>query len=49
MLYITFFDSNRLYQRAKLMFQDKSEQVAEPAKAAAPAPAPAPVAEDAAP
>jgi regulator of sigma E protease len=49
MLYITFFDSNRLYQRAKLMFQDKSEQVAEPAKAAEPAPAPAPVAEDAAP
>jgi regulator of sigma E protease len=28
MLYITFFDSNRLYQRAKLMFQDKSEQKA---------------------
>jgi len=47
MLYITFFDSNRLYKRAKLMFQDKSEQVAEPAKAAKPTPAP--VAEDAAP
>ncbi|MGI5923484.1 MAG: site-2 protease family protein [Lentisphaeria bacterium] len=39
MLYITFFDSNRLYQRAKLMFQDKGEQRVEPAKKPEAAPA----------